>query len=236
VTDTGSAEHSEPAEDGTWLLQADAAAAAGCSVSAIRKWRRLGVVADRTRGSHGLQRVEVRLEDVVARMQESIALQAPGPNSRAAPAEPVATVVPVSELEVFVRHIADAERRAAQMEAQLQANETMLQFLRDRVAQLQAQLEAEPARTSVSRRGPQAEPDPSRLAAELRQLRQRLRNDRTADAAQRAAGVAGYDAALLTACAAYGLPTTSKLGDRLAASERRRLTEALAQAGVDVRD
>ncbi|MGI9022242.1 MAG: hypothetical protein ACR2HV_03200, partial [Acidimicrobiales bacterium] len=44
-----------------WVLQADAAKLAGCSVSAIRKWRREGVVDDRrTTTLGGLERVEVR--------------------------------------------------------------------------------------------------------------------------------------------------------------------------------
>ncbi len=220
--------------DGTWLLQADAAAAAGCSLSAIRKWRRLGVVADRTRGPEGLKRVEVRLEDVLARMQDTMGLPASPPNSRPSPAEPSSKVVSVSDLDVFVRHIGEAERRAAQMEAQLQAHETMLQFLRDRVAQLQAQLEAEQARASAAFAHAAAIPDPSRLTAALRQLRQRLQRDERTDPVQRAADLAAYDAALLTACAAYGVPAARRLGERLTATERRRLTQALGEVGVDL--
>src|SRR5207244_3415632 len=55
-------------EAGTWVLQGDAAARTGFSVSAIRKWRRMGFVAERkiTTGAD-LPRVEVKLEDVLAR-------------------------------------------------------------------------------------------------------------------------------------------------------------------------
>src|SRR5436305_9513773 len=55
-------------QTGTWVLQGDAAARTGFSVSAIRKWRRMGFVAERkiTTGAD-LPRVEVKLEDVLAR-------------------------------------------------------------------------------------------------------------------------------------------------------------------------
>src|ERR671933_838234 len=58
-----------PSDGASWVLQAEAAARAGCSVSAVRKWRRTGVVADRVTHVPGLgRRVEVLLEDVVARV------------------------------------------------------------------------------------------------------------------------------------------------------------------------
>lgn len=53
-----------PTSPGTWVLQDEAASRAGCSVSAIRKWRRTGVVPGRTVVAGGVERVEVRLEDV----------------------------------------------------------------------------------------------------------------------------------------------------------------------------
>src|SRR5436305_11500994 len=57
-----------PPTAGTWVLQGDAAVRTGFSVSAIRKWRRMGVVAERRVAAGGDQsRVEVRLEDVLAR-------------------------------------------------------------------------------------------------------------------------------------------------------------------------
>ena len=53
---------------GTWVPQAEAAARTGFSLSAVRKWRRLGLVAERKITSPtGMERVEVRLEDVLAR-------------------------------------------------------------------------------------------------------------------------------------------------------------------------
>lgn len=63
-------------EAATWVLQAEAAARTGYSVSAIRKWRRSGAIADRRQiGPGGVERVEVRLEDVEAR----VALHPPAP-------------------------------------------------------------------------------------------------------------------------------------------------------------
>src|SRR5436305_9749783 len=57
-----------PPTAGTWVLQGDAAARTGFSVSAIRKWRRMGLVAERKITTGGdLPRVEVKLEDVLAR-------------------------------------------------------------------------------------------------------------------------------------------------------------------------
>ena len=77
-------------EEETWLLQSAVAAEAGCSVSAIRKWRWSGLVADRTRlTAGGMSRVEVRLEDVLRRAEESM------PGRLRAAASPVPVAVPV---------------------------------------------------------------------------------------------------------------------------------------------
>ena len=60
-------------ESGTWVLQAEAAERTGFSISAIRKWRRSGGVADRVRTTaNGLARVEVRLEDILARSADRV--------------------------------------------------------------------------------------------------------------------------------------------------------------------
>jgi DNA-binding transcriptional MerR regulator len=220
------------------MLQADAAGTAGCSVSAIRKWRRAGLVADRTRVSQGgLRRVEVSLEDVIARMRESMG----GPrftNTSAAhaAAAPAAAPISANDIEVFLQHITEAERRAAQAEARMHANEAMMEFLRDRVSELQAQLELEQSDPAPHRMGPHL--DGQRLATEIRALRKRLESYRqgavkpTAD--ERLATRAAHDGAVLCLCIALAIPSRVQLGGSLTAAERARLTEALAKAGFDI--
>jgi DNA-binding transcriptional MerR regulator len=233
-------------EAGTWMLQADAAAAAGCSVSVIRKWRRAGAVAERTRtSSGGMKRIEVRLADVLAKMEDSM----PGRASQNFhPPQPVATPpiretpvlaerpLPPADLEVFVRHIAEAERRAANAEAQLQANEAMTGLLRERIATLQAQLESLDAM-------PVGDEAPlslglHRLVGELREFRKRFeeieRNGVRHDVQQRVTARVTYDAALISLCVAAGISTRFKLGASLTPKDRTRLAKALAESGLDV--
>lgn len=235
------------APDGTWVLQPEAAAVAGCSVSVIRKWRRAGHVGQRTRVTPGgMRRVEVRLEDVLARARDSI------PRSRSAPPAPphspapepasparAVAVVPVNDLDVFVERITDAERRAAHLEARLQATEALTQFLRDRVTDLEAQLRAsqaaQDADTSASRQSVHLH----RVAVELRALRARIQRVRESDPRQSerqlVAATAAYDAALVAASLASGLPTRVRLGDTLTVADRAKLAQALEDIGLDIR-
>jgi hypothetical protein len=225
-------------ETTTWLLQADAAAAAGCSVSAIRKWRRAGVVAHRTRVTQGgLRRVEVALEAVIHRMAESM------PTARAQPPPAYShgvgsgiPSIPAAEIELFLQHISEAEKRAAHAEARVQASEAMLQFLRDRVADLQRQLDLEQRAEGAG--GGASRLDLQRLATEVRALRQRLRAHRQGTVKEssehRLAIRSAHDAALICLCIALGIPTTAKLGDPLTSAERARLSQVLADAGYDV--
>ncbi len=224
-------------ETTTWLLQADAAATAGCSVSAIRKWRRAGVVAYRTRVTQGgLRRVEVSLEDVIQRMAESMPTARVQPPPTHSPAVgPGIPSIPAAEIELFLQHISDAEKRAAQAEARVQASEAMLQFLRDRVADLQRQLDLE---QRAEGGGGASRLDLQRVASEVRALRQRLRAHRQGTVKEssehRLAIRSAHDAALICLCTALGIPTTAKLGDPLTAAERARLSQVLADAGYDV--
>ena len=61
--------------------------------------------------------------------------------------------------------VGDAERRAAQAEARLQANGVMMQFLRDRAEELQRRVDGQPVRMT--------EPESAlqRLEDEIRRLR-----------------------------------------------------------------
>lgn len=227
-----------------WVLQGEAAMLAGCSVSVLRKWRRAGAIAERTRtSSGGMKRVEVRLGDVLDKMDDSMPGRAPGVLRAAAPpveAPPPPPVPPdrllgPAGVDVFVQHIVAAERRAATAEAQLKANEVMTELLRERVAALQAQRdasrEADPATSSSG--GPVG-----RLAAELRAFRSRVEAlDRAApahDAPQRAAARLTYDTALICLCVAAGVSTRYALGTSLTSAERSRLAKALADLGVEV--
>lgn len=96
-------------------------------MAAIRKWRRAvpPIVASRVRTNGSRELVEVRLEDVQARVAETMANRpAPAP---AAGAEPVGALIPLSELSGLFDRLADAERRAAKAE-------TEAAFLRDQLA------------------------------------------------------------------------------------------------------
>jgi DNA-binding transcriptional MerR regulator len=233
-----------PAGD-TWMLQSQAAATAGCSVSAIRKWRRVGLVADRTRISPGgMRRVEVRLEDVLARMRMSMPRQSqPQPLPARDPQSPAVdvaqaamAVVPANDLDIFVQHIAEAERRAAQAEARAQAKDAMIQFLREQVADLEAQLQrsasdAEAIGATQDRTG--GGPHIRRLITQMRDLRARSRTNRQ-DLEHRAAVRLSYDAALICLCTIVGIETSFVLGDALTTRDRTKLAQALAAAGFDV--
>ena len=136
------------ARTGTWVLQAEAASRAGCSLSAVRKWRRSGAVAERmTTNASGQERVEVRLEDVLARVG-----QQPGEPRRAAASTddglppPGMVMVALDDLEALFARIAEAERKVEQGEARLQVAEDEARFLFGRLAELRQQLEAERAR------------------------------------------------------------------------------------------
>jgi hypothetical protein len=150
-------------EGDTWALQADAAKVAGCSVSAIRKWRREGSVASRkvvTRG--GLERVEVRLGDVLAR---SGARTDPLP-PRPVVTEPLATppgaaVVSLADLQAIFEQVGGADRRTADVVARYRSLESEVSFIRTQLAEV---------RRSVEEKVAAAEGRAGDLAARCRRL------------------------------------------------------------------
>jgi len=116
VSDGGGA-----ASDGEWALQADAARIAGCSVSAIRKWRREGVIDDRrTATTGGLERVEVRVADVVDRAGREPSRPAATEEVReTATAHAGTVVIPLPDLQAMILSLAEAERRAREASSQM---------------------------------------------------------------------------------------------------------------------
>jgi hypothetical protein len=157
---------------GTWVLQGDAAARTGFSVSAIRKWRRMGFVAERkiVTGAD-LPRVEVKLEDVLARA----ALQPQRrPSSGAEPEGSVATptgcvTIGLGDLEELFERMVRAERRAERAEAEVQAMEVQARYTLGQMAELRRQLAANggPPRGSDRPGGEPAEALPPAAAAAL---------------------------------------------------------------------
>ena len=148
-----------------------------------------------------MKRIEVRLGDVLAKMQDSMpakaahamqvvrearaggapavpasAVEAPPPPGAGSPAgrtPPVERVLGPAGVEVFVQHIVAAERRAASVEAELRANQVMTELLRERLAVL----EAERGRSRVAGHGRgngSGGESVGRLAAEFRGFRQRF--------------------------------------------------------------
>lgn len=136
-------------DDGTWLMQGEAAARTGFSVSAIRKWRRMGLVADRRRRSPtGLERVEVRLEDVLARAAQHQQAQHQQPERHPAPAgpgplqaPPGTVVISLEDLEAVFDRMVSAERRAEEAEAVAEALRDQATYRVGQIAELRRQLQ-----------------------------------------------------------------------------------------------
>ena len=129
---------------GTWVLQGDAASRTGFSVSAIRKWRRMGFVADRKITTpRGAERIEVKLDDVLARA----ALQTDRRHTEAPVSVPqtgAGTVaIRIEDLEALFERMVAAEHRAASEEAIAQSLRAQLRFVFGQVAELRHQLEAQ---------------------------------------------------------------------------------------------
>ncbi|HEX2048359.1 MAG TPA: hypothetical protein VHF27_11370 [Acidimicrobiales bacterium] len=120
------------------MLQSEAAARTGFSVSAIRKWRRMGVVADRkvTSGT-GLERVEVKLEDVLARAAQQ-ADRRPAEDG-GVPAGSV--VITLEDLEALFERMVSAERRAEEAETAAEALRAQATFTFGQLAELRRQLQ-----------------------------------------------------------------------------------------------
>lgn len=148
VTEQGSTAPS----DGTWVLQGDAAARTGFSVSAIRKWRRMGVVADRKMmGPGGFERVEVKLEDVLARAALQPDRQQPDPSANGGPGRAGSVVMALEDLESLFERMVLAERRAEKAEAEVESLEGRARFMSGQLAELRRQLEAAGAQSADAR-------------------------------------------------------------------------------------
>lgn len=134
----------------TWLLQSDAASRTGFSVSAIRKWRRMGLVADRKiSGPGGIERVEVKLEDVLARAAlhpernppEHAPARAEDDAAESASFQVGRVVVTIEDLESLFERMVDAERRARLAEAQVESLRGEARFMYGQLSELRRQLE-----------------------------------------------------------------------------------------------
>jgi hypothetical protein len=167
--------------DEVWLLQAEAAELAGCSVSAIRKWRREGSVAfRRTTTPGGMERVEVRLGDVLTRAGTrpvvSVATTggatAPG-QDQPVPQTPAAGTVLVSlaDLQTLFGRMAAPEQRSDDLQANFRSLKSEVSFMRGQVARLVAALEE---RAGERRRIEDLERRLDRTEAETERLRRRL--------------------------------------------------------------
>lgn len=142
-----------PPDTDRWVLQAEAAKQAGCSVSAIRKWRREGSVASRKiLTAADLERVEVRLADVLRRAGPR---PPPGPASTgegdARSAVPGTVLVPIGDLEALLDRVAVADRLAKGLESRLRAIDAEAGRLREQFAAFRGQVEAERRGTGTGR-------------------------------------------------------------------------------------
>ena len=152
VPDASGAPAGQPGQP-DWVLQADAATIAGCSVSAIRKWRREGVVNDRlTTTIGGLERVEVRLHDVIERCghrqgQPPATSSTPStPSTPASPASPPTPEVaaagtvflPLADLQAMILNLGEAERRALEATNRVSSTDAEIGRLTDALAVAEA--------------------------------------------------------------------------------------------------
>lgn len=258
--ETGYDPATEQVRTGTWVMQSEAAARTGFSVSAIRKWRRMGLVADRkVTSSTGLERVEVKLEDVLARAAQQPERRRPDAGAEDGTVPAGSVVIPLDDLETLFERMVTAERRAEEAEAAAEALRAQASFTFGQLAELRRQLQeaseeqdrppasAEPVATS-----PQpppavkvpAAPPPTpveELGDRLRRVYARLdeyrrQAVRTPEAERRQQrDLAEYDRVLVAACDAMGIETGLLPAQRVGAEERAALTRALARAGLDVR-
>ncbi len=152
VADGDAGESSDDDANGGWVLQSDAAIIAGCSLSAVRKWRREGLVNHRrTTTSGGLERVEVRLQDVIdrcSRRADSGPHLPPGVED--APEAGAGTVyLPLADLQALILNLGEAERRALEATHRATSNDAEVRRLTDALARAEAGVGA--ARSEVDR-------------------------------------------------------------------------------------
>jgi hypothetical protein len=241
-------------------MQSDAAARTGFSVSAIRKWRRMGLVADRkVTSSTGLERVEVKLEDVLARAAQQPERRRPETGTEEGTVSAGSVVITLEDLETLFERMVGAERRAEEAEAAAEALRAQATFTFGQLAELRRQLQE--ATEAHERPPPAAEPvatfpRPSRvvqvpakppptpveeLGDRLRRIYARLDEYRRQavltpeDERRQQRDLAEYDRALVAVCDAMNIDTGLLPAQRVGAEERAALTRALARAGLDVR-
>ena len=153
--------------NGTWVMQTDAAARTGFSVSAIRKWRRMGLVADRKiTSTSGLERVEVRLEDVLAKAALQPDRRRGDSDCGGVHAPPGTVVIAVDDLEALFERMVSAQRRAEEAEAVAGALRAEATFTRGQLAELRRQRQDAADLSAVAPEPEAAQPTPpSRGAA-----------------------------------------------------------------------
>jgi hypothetical protein len=182
-----------------WLLQAEAANLAGCSVSAIRKWRREGSVSSRkitTPG--GLERVEVRLGDVLTRAGTRAVVPSAPPAGAQVPQPPVAgtVVVSLADLQTMFERLGVPERRADDVSAQYRSLESEVSFMRGQMARLGTALDERAADrrrvTELERRIARMEAETERLRRQLAAVTRELEKARGMAGAPSMASGAGY--------------------------------------------
>lgn len=119
----------------------------GCSLSSLRRWRRDGSVADRRRTSAGgLERIEVRVPDVIARARRARREQGSDSSSpeRSRPAEePPASPSPSVDRDSLLERIAEGERRAVDAERRLHKAEMEARVVLNHLTLLAASIERE---------------------------------------------------------------------------------------------
>lgn len=130
-----------------WLTLRQAAALAGVSVSAVRKWLASGLRSRLVEGPNGKQREVVRAE-VLARVQRRQEQAAPAAAPQPAPVPEGYALVPVSLVERIgylldaAAKYAEAGERAGRAEATAEQYHRSIEGYRERVAALEEQLAA----------------------------------------------------------------------------------------------
>jgi hypothetical protein len=151
-----------PGDEAFWVRQADAAKQAGCSVSAIRKWRREGsVVSRKITTPAGLERVEVRLDDVLRRAgtRARTGSEPAGLGDARLPV-PGTVLVPVNDFQALLDRVALAEQLAGGLEARLRAIDAEATRMREQFVELRRQIERE-RRREVRQGSPAPPPAPA---------------------------------------------------------------------------
>jgi len=197
----------------SWVLQGDAAARTGFSVSAIRKWRRMGVVADRKiTNPSGAERIEVKLEDVLARAALQPDRRLPQTAVGSPQTEAGTVAIRIEDLEVLFKRMTGAEQRAAHAEAEADSLRAESRFVLGQVAELRRQRQTQPGQVVDHQPAP---------ATERELARSMVREDPVAPPPP--------DPVVVEINAATPLPTAAPPVERSPPDERRAELRALAR-------